>query len=183
MGLEEDSLLVARLSNGDFKAFQTIYNSYWERMYTLAYLSLGVKEEAEDIIQGVFENLWKNRAQQQIRNLSTYLAVSVKNSTLNLIKSKISMRKYHEYMILQEIQEQNMTEKIINYEQLQAAIEKAMKHLPEKTIEVFKMSRFSNKSVKEIAEELNLSEKTIEYHITKSLKVLKSQLSEYKNLN
>jgi RNA polymerase sigma-70 factor (ECF subfamily) len=54
-----------------------------------------------------------------------------------------------------------------------------MKKLPEKTCEVFRMSRFENQSVKEIAVQLNLSEKAVEYHITKSLKLLRENLKAY----
>ena len=66
---------------------------------------------------------------------------------------------------------------------LQKAVEEAMKQLPEKTLEVFRMSRFEEKSVREIAEIMKLSEKAVEYHITKSLKVLKEHLNQYNYRN
>jgi RNA polymerase sigma factor (sigma-70 family) len=58
-----------------------------------------------------------------------------------------------------------------------------MKKLPEKTSEIFKLSRFENQSVKDIASLLNLSEKAVEYHITKSMKLLKENLRAYHNYN
>jgi RNA polymerase sigma-70 factor (ECF subfamily) len=66
---------------------------------------------------------------------------------------------------------------------LTKAVEEVMKKLPEKTYAVFKMSRFENQSVKSIAQQLSLSEKAVEYHITQSLKVLKEQLKSYYSAN
>jgi RNA polymerase sigma-70 factor (ECF subfamily) len=68
---------------------------------------------------------------------------------------------------------------VVHFSELSDAVEEAMKKLPEKTCEVFRMSRFENQSVKEIAVQLNLSEKAVEYHITKSLKLLRENLKAY----
>ena len=177
----ENEQLVERLQSGDVKAFSEIYNRYWLKLYTLAYSQIGTKEEAEDLIHNLFESLWKKRNEATIRNLTTYLVVSVKYLSNAYIKSQINLRKYQEYLIFQEIQRSISPEEIINFSDLQKAVEEAMKKLPEKTMEVFKMSRFEEKSVREIADRLNLSEKAVEYHITKSLKILKEQLYNFNN--
>ena len=67
--------------------------------------------------------------------------------------------------------------------ELSEAVEKVLSRLPEKSAEVFKRSRFENQSVREIAVSLNLSEKAVEYHITKSLKFLKENLKSYQSNN
>lgn len=168
--------LVQRFQSGETRAFEEIYDRYWAKLYNLAYTQIGTREEAEDLIHNLFESLWKKRSELAIRNLTTYLIVSVKYLSVAYIKSQINLRKYQEYLIFQEIERTTSTEDIINFADLQKAVEKAMKTLPEKTVEVFRMSRFENKSVREIAQSLNLSEKAVEYHITKSLKVLKEHL-------
>jgi RNA polymerase sigma-70 factor (family 1) len=168
--------LVQRFQSGDSRAFEEIYDRYWLKLYSLAHTQIGTREEAEDLIHNLFENLWKKRHELAIRNLTTYLIVSVKYLSVAYIKSQINLRKYQEYLIFQEIDRTNSTEDIISFSDLQKAVEDAMKKLPEKTVEVFKMSRFENKSVRYIAENLNISEKAVEYHITKSLKVMKEQL-------
>lgn len=171
--------LVQRFQAGDLKAFEEIYDRYWLKLYNLAYAQIGTREEAEDLIHNLFENFWKKRNELVIRNLTTYLIASVKYLTVAYIKSQINLRKYQEYLIFQEIDRTTSTEDIINFADLQKAVEKAMQSLPEKTVEVFKMSRFENRSVREIAESLQLSEKAVEYHITKSLKVLKQHLQGF----
>lgn len=171
--------LVQRFQAGDLKAFEEIYDRYWLKLYNLAYAQIGTREEAEDLIHNLFENFWKKRNELVIRNLTTYLIASVKYLTVAYIKSQINLRKYQEYLIFQEIDRTTSTEDIINFADLQKAVEKAMHSLPEKTVEVFKMSRFENRSVREIADSLQLSEKAVEYHITKSLKVLKQHLQGF----
>lgn len=175
--------LVVRMQQGDERAFREVYNRFWWRLYALAYTQIGTKEEAEDLIHNLFESLWKKRREIVIHNLTTYLVVSVKYLSVAYIKSQINLRKYQEYLIFQTIERAASTEDIINFADLQKAVEEAMKKLPEKTVEVFKMSRFENRSVRDIAEHLQLSEKAVEYHITKSLKVLKAQLRNYESNN
>ena len=81
------------------------------------------------------------------------------------------------------MQEMSTTEDKIEFNDLSVAIDKAMKKLPEKTSRVFQLSRFENQSVKSIAKELHISEKAVEYHITRSLKILKDNLSIYQSDN
>ena len=63
------------------------------------------------------------------------------------------------------------------------AVEKVLSLLPEKSVHIFKKSRFENMNTKEIALQMKLSEKAVEYHITKSLKFLKENLKDYSRLN
>ena len=173
-----DQQLVDLLQAGSEKAFAEIYNRYWFKLYSIAYHQTGAKEEAEELVHDVFESLWNRREQAEIKHLSAYLVVSVKNLTVNYIKSQITQRKYQEYLILNEIQS-NITDEVVHFDDLAKAVDAAMKKLPERTSEVFKMSRFENRSVKDIALKMNISEKGVEYHITQSLKVLKEQLKAY----
>jgi RNA polymerase sigma-70 factor (family 1) len=177
--LFSDEQLVDLLHQGNEKAFGEIYDRYWFKLFGVAYHQTGTKEEAEELVHDVFESLWNNREQANIRHLSSYLVVSIKNLTINYIKSQITQRKYQEYLIFHEIQQSNSTDEIVRFADLSEAVEKAMKKLPEKTSEVFKLSRFENQSVKDIARQLKLSEKGVEYHITQSLKVLKEHLRTY----
>jgi RNA polymerase sigma factor (sigma-70 family) len=86
-------------------------------------------------------------------------------------------------LVFNEIKQSYSTDESVQFADLSKAVDEAMKKLPEKSVEIFKMSRFENQSVKAIAQQLNLSEKAVEYHITKSLKVLKEQLKAYHSDN
>jgi RNA polymerase sigma-70 factor (family 1) len=178
-----DEQLVMKLSEGNKIAFGEIYDRYWYKLFCIAYHQTGTKEEAEELVHDLFESLWNRREQSHIKNLSSYLVISMKNLITNFIKSKITWRKYKEHIILQKMHENALTEDTAEFTDLSQALDSALKKLPEKTSKIFQLSRFENQSVKEIAKELNLSEKAVEYHITKSLKVLKDQLWIYHTQN
>ena len=178
-----DEQLVISLKNGEEAAFGEIYNRYWFKLYGVAFHQTGTKEEAEELVHDVFESLWQRRSLTTISHLSSYLVVSVKHLATNFIKSQITQRKYQEYLIFHEIQQSYSTDDIVHFSDLSTAVEAVMKKLPEKTSEIFKMSRFENQSVKEIARQLNISEKGVEYHITQSLKMLKESLKVYHSDN
>ena len=175
----DDERLVVFLQEGKMSAFEEIYRRYWYKLYGIAYQQTGVREEAEELVQEVFLKLWSRRSEVLIRHLGMYLTIAVKNQVYDYIKSQISYRKYQEYLIFQELHQHHATDEIINYTDLTEAVEKVLNRLPEKSAEVFKRSRFENQSVREIAQGLNLSEKAVEYHITKSLRFLKDNLKEY----
>lgn len=178
-----DEYLIYRLKESDVQAFEEIYNRYWDKLFGVAYHQLGSKEEAEQLVQDVYEKLWKRRFEMNIKHLGVYLVVSVKNLAVNFIKSQITFRKYQEYLIFQEIQQNYQGQDIVNYNDLSQAVENVMKQLPEKTAEIFRLSRFENQTNKDIASKLNLTEKAVEYHITKSLKFFKTHLKHYHSSN
>ena len=178
-----DEELVGLLGEGNNQAFEEIYRRYWYRLFGVAYHETGTREEAEELVHDLFEQLWNRRQQLTIRHLSTYLVVSMKHLVVNYIKSQITHRKYQEYLIFSELQQSTTTEDVVHFADLSKAVEEAMKKLPEKSVEIFKLSRFENQSVREIARHMNLSEKAVEYHITKSLKLLKEQLKTFHSDN
>lgn len=179
----DDERLVMFLQEGKITAFEEIYRRYWYKLFGIAYHQTGVREEAEELVQEVFLNIWNRRAEVAIRHLDLYLTIAIKNQVYDYFKSQISYRKYQEYFIFQEIHQHYGTDEIVNFDDLSAAVEKVLSRLPEKSAEVFKRSRFENQSVREIALGLNLSEKAVEYHITKSLKFLKDNLKAYQSNN
>ncbi|WP_138476406.1 RNA polymerase sigma factor [Dyadobacter bucti] len=178
-----DEQLVIRLHESNKQAFEEIYDRYWYKLFCICYHQLGSKEESEELVHDIFESLWYKRNETAIRNLSTYLVISIKYRIANFIKSQITWRKYREYMILNKIHETYSTEEIVRFSDLSKAVDEVMSRLPEKTSRVFQLSRFENQSVKDIAEELHISEKAVEYHITKSLKALKEGLWMYQSNN
>ncbi len=175
--------LIEQLCLGNETAFETIYQRYWYRLYQIAYQNIGSKADSEQIVQDIFESLWVRRENVVIKNIGVYLTVAVKNRAINFIKSQITLRKYQEYLIFQEIHQSDSSENIVYFDDLLAAMEKALTQLPERTTEIFKKSRFENQSNKDIALEFNITEKAVEYHITKSLKFLKEHLQDFNTDN
>lgn len=159
-------------------AFEAIYSRYWAKLYGFAYHQLGVKEDAEQVVHDVFEQVWTRRNVVEINQLGVYLMVATKHTINKFIRSQITFRKYQEYLIFQQMH-QHQADESVQFSDLTRAMDEALKQLPEKTAMIFRLSRLEEKSHREIADALNLSEKVIEYHITKSLRHLRQHLKPY----
>lgn len=178
-----DSALLDLLKQDDARAFQAIYQRHWQTLYGFVYLQLGNHEDAEEIIHEIMVKLWQNRQHSKIQNLGIYLFIAARNQCNKLIKSQINFRKFREYQILHEVLASYDTENLIQHQDLVRAIEETMKKMPEKTAHIFKMSKIEELPIKTIAEQLSLSEKAVEYHITKSLKILRQHLQDFSSNN
>lgn len=178
-----DEALVDLLKKDDAVAFQVIYQRHWRQLYGFVFLQLGTQEDAEEIIHELMVRLWQNRQQSHIQNLKMYLFIGARNQTNKFIKGQINLRKFREHQLLHEVMESYDTEDIINRNDLSRAIEEVMKRMPEKTAQIFKLSKIDELPVKKIAEQMNLSEKAVEYHITKSLKMLRQHLQDFSSNN
>lgn len=174
----EESLL-RDLHNGSVEAFEQIFNLYWNDLYQIAKSKLRSSGEAEDIVQTIFSNLWENRESLAINNLSAYLHGALKNRIINIIRSKITRDKYWDYYKTFVPESHYVTENRVVVNDLDNAVTEAVNLLPEKSREVFKLSRIEGRSNAEIANLLNLSEKAIEYHLTKCLRTLRLHLKDY----
>ena len=177
----DDAACLVSFKNGDISAFEEIYNRYWFQLYGVAFRQTQSKQEAEEMVQTVFERIWKNRDNVIINNIGGYLTVSLRNVLIDFFRQKESFKK-RSMPFLNESFGINAGEEKVNHNQLINSIEEVLQQLPEKTQTVFRLSRFEDRSVKEIAIQLNLSEKAVEYHITRSLKLLRKYLSGYQAL-
>jgi RNA polymerase sigma-70 factor (family 1) len=180
--LLDDIKLVALLNVSDEKAFQEIYKRYWKPLYFSVLKKIERTDVAEELLQNLFVSLWNNRGKVQIESLGPYLATSARYQVISYIRSVLVRRSYQQ----QELEERHSEEAsvsdsdhLIRIQELKTAIQNALEKMPEKTRTIFQMSRYEQLPVKEIARQMELSEKSVEYHITQSLKILRSFLKEY----
>jgi RNA polymerase sigma-70 factor (ECF subfamily) len=177
-----DEILLRLLKAGDDKAFKEIYSRYWKPLFEAAYHRLTNREIAKEMVQTIFLRIWEKRHTIQINHLHGYLQTAIKNSIINYLQSSRVHKKYLQHVMDTTAGVCQDTESIINTHELSQAIEKAISTLPEKTRHVFRLSRFDHLSIREIAANMNISEKAVEYHITQSLKTLRSYLKDYQDL-
>ncbi len=147
------------------------------------------EQEAEDIVQDVFYELWENKESIDLgENIRAYLYRMVYSRSINLIKRKELENKYsahqeafHKYRtsFYQSRYAGNIIEKIVNKE-LGDEIEQAINQLPERCREVFRLSYLQELKNKEIAEVLDISLRTVEAHMYKALKQLRELLQHLK---
>ena len=177
--LLEDDELIKLLKASDELAFGEIYKRNWFKLYSIGYKQTASQQEAEELLQILFERIWKNREIIIIKNLGAYLAVSLRNIFIDSVRKRTVEKKFQQSHSIPIAA--NLTEEKFDHTQLLYTVENLLQQLPAKTQTVFKLSRYEDKSVKEIASQLHLTEKAVEYHITKSLKMLKYYLRSYLN--
>jgi RNA polymerase sigma-70 factor (family 1) len=174
-----EQVLLENLRKGSVIAFEQIFKLYWKQLYSIAKSKVQSHDEAEEIIQQIFSALWEKKETLFITNLSYYLHTAVRNRIINAIRNKITQEKYWEYYRTFIPQHQDITENEVEFGDLNEAVEVAVNRLPQKSREVFKLSRMEGRSNAEIANLLKLSEKSIEYHLTKSLRELRVHLKDF----
>ncbi len=179
-GTLSDALLVKLLRADDEGAFQEIYRRYWHGLFVVARRKLFSHENAEEVVQDLFVNVWTRRAEAQIEDLKKYLFSSVKYRILNIIKSRIVRQEYETQILANEgFDSSRQTEEELAYRDLNRAIEEGLRQLPDKTQSIFRLNRLDNQSVREISAMLGIPERTVEYHITQALRSLRLHLREY----
>ncbi len=174
-----DDVLLKLLKISDELAYKEIYLRYWRKLYYAAVSKTNSKEVAEDILQSVFTDLWDRRERHNIINIAAWLDTAVKYQTINFIKSAISKRAQNTDLSQLQKTEENTADLSLLVRELNAAIDKAINQLPQKTQTIFRLSRFEKQSNKDISRIMDLSEKAVEYHITQSLKLLRLNLRDF----
>ena len=174
-----ETRLLQHLREGSVHAFEQLFRKHWGPLYRTAKAKLRSHDEAEEVVQHIFSALWEKRESLFINNLSHYLNTSLRNRILNMIRDRIPQEKYWNYYKAFIPQHQDMTDQAVAFDDLNDAVALAVSNLPEKSREVFKLSRLEGRSNAEIAGLLHVSEKAIEYHLTKSLKELRLHLRDY----
>ncbi|MCF2443246.1 RNA polymerase sigma-70 factor [Dyadobacter sp. CY345] len=177
--LVSDKELVNSISEGDESAFQEIYRRYWYKLFMMAKRKLIFEEDAQEIVQDIFVDLWERRFQVQIEELNNFLVSAVKYQILNHIRARIVRQQYSNDSFHTVDHNDNDTEDQLALTDLTTAIASGLATLPQKSREIFTLNRLEGLSVREIAARLNIPERTIEYHITQSLRMMRQHLKDF----
>lgn len=171
--------LLELIGEGDSKAFEQLFNLYWEPLFAAAMHRLRSRELSKDVLQELFVDLWEKRKVLDIRtNIRGYLFTALKHRIINQIKSE-AVRENYERMTIQFYETNSLaTDHQISRNDLETEIGKQMKRLPNRCREVFELSRIEHMSHREISERLNISPKTVENHIGRALKILRTYLKQ-----
>jgi RNA polymerase sigma-70 factor (ECF subfamily) len=178
--INSDNILLQQMKQGDKKALETLFKTYYSSLVKFARNILKNTEQAEDITQDVFIKIWDKRQDlENITSFKAYLFMAVRNQCFNGLK--VNERKnwlddepenYENYMT-------NHVEANLYAKDLNGKINEAIELLPEKCKLTFQLSRFENLSYKEIAETMNVSVKTVENQMGKALAFLRKSVLPY----
>ncbi|MDR2920021.1 MAG: RNA polymerase sigma-70 factor [Tannerella sp.] len=168
--------------------FSSIFEQF-KRPYTLfAYSYVKDMNEAEDIYMDVMMRLWENRKElPDDIHYPSYILTAIKNRALNFLRQQNTITDTNEYVTIHQLRELNFRISSLEAcdptelftDEIQQIIKETLANLTEYTRLIFFMSRYENKTNKEISQELNINIKTVEYHVSKALKALRKSLKDY----
>ena len=177
MNVYNEKELLEQLSKGEETAIEGIYRVFWQPLFISGYNVLRDKAACEDIIQDIFLQLWVKRESLHIKeSLGAYLHSAVRYQVLRHIRNNPAESRFFEK--LEERTAGPSPEHAMNLKEINHLVNKVVKGLPERCRTVYLLSREQQLSHKEIAQQMHISTKTVENHLTNALKVLRSSLNK-----
>jgi RNA polymerase sigma-70 factor (family 1) len=174
--VESESTLVHSLSRGNLLAFNSLYKEYSNRIYRFAYGYLKSEDEAEELVQEVFMIIWEKRAELKADlSFKSFLFTIAFNIIRKHFRTRACLTEYLKNGINDNLDMQ--TSQKITHDSLYQYITSLVDNLPQRRREIFIKSRFGGKSIKEIAEEMKISHKTVENQLTDALKFIRVNLN------
>lgn len=172
--LHTDEELFVLLRTGDHIAYKQIFERFYGVLYLHALKILRDEDEAKDIVQELFEMLWRKKESLILNSsLSAYLYAATRNMILNLIEHRKVKGRYLDSLGQYLDQDTCLPDALVREKELKHIIEQEIEALPVKMGEIFKLSRTEHLSHKEIASQLELSELTVKTQVKRALKILK----------
>jgi len=169
-----DKALMAEIARGNRLAFNAVFERYWGKLYRAAFKFLRDEELAKDVVQEVLFDFWNRRYQHNIDNLQAYFYQATRFQSLKQLR-KAKLLDIHDATFA-NILSVNSTQEQLDFRQLEEQLNKSLEALPEKYREVFELSRVHNLSNKEIADRLEISQRTVDWYLYSTLKRLKTSL-------
>lgn len=174
----EEHIILKKLREGDSEALDILYLRYASKVRDFAYRLLGDRSGAEDIAHDIFLKVWEQRKNMDnVLSFKGYLFRMTRNAIFNVYKHRQVEYKYLTESGAAQTVNGPGTDDRVSTEDLLALIELTVGNMPEQRRRVFCMSRYENMSYNDIAEALNISPKTVQYHISGALAELRKLLS------
>lgn len=174
----DENILKSIVETDDEFAFAELYNRYFRLLFNYVYSKVNDQFAAQEIIQELFVTVWQQRHRSAIQCCRSYLFASAKNLIISHYRKEFTRQYHYNQWEIQTDDSTALTDQQILTADLQHRYEQGLHLLPPKCKEVFVLSRKGH-SNREIALQLAISEKTVEQHITKALRLLKEYLKEH----
>ncbi|WP_246535426.1 RNA polymerase sigma-70 factor [Litoribacter ruber] len=157
------------------KQFNLLFEEHWQLLYKAAYSRIPDQVVVEDIVQDIFIDIWNRRHQISINtSIRAYLLTAVKYRVLKYL----DQNSHHYFVDVYEMEIEGKKEDFaFSMDELYTQLEVALGKLPEKSRLIFKMNRIEGYSASEIAEKLDLAPQTVQNQLSRSLKVVRGELS------
>lgn len=169
----QDLLLL--IEQEDKSVFTEFYSYNFRKLILVSDRYVKDVAAAEEIVQDIFLKIWEDKAVlKTIKSVKAYLYRSVVNSSINYVNRQKNLERHH-LQIAEQLSEE-MIDADDERNELIVLLYQEIEFLPDKCQLVFKLSRLEGLKYRDIATQLNLSEKTVENHMSNALKILRSRV-------
>ncbi len=166
--------------NDPAKGCELMFRMYYNPMCSYAVRFVCSKAVAEDLVSDIFYSFWKNQTYLTIKSsYRAYLFKSVQNRSYNFLSGEFKQTDSIDLIPDEHFESADLAENLVQMEELGQKIERIVNGLPPQCQRVFVLNRYENKKNREIAEELSLSYRTVETHISKALQALREGLKDH----
>ncbi len=173
----QEPKLVRELTKGSLTAFNALYNQYSQRLYRFAWGYLKSEEEAEELVQDVFTIIWEKRSQLKSElSFRSFLFTISFNIIRKHFRTRAHLNKYFKGLGAEG--ENDDAWETVSFDTLMDQINNLVEQMPGRRKEIFIKSRCEGLTIKEIANQLNISHKTVENQITEALRFLRKNLND-----
>ncbi len=171
---DADIFIRKLFSQEPHKAYELLFRKYYGIMCNHAVRFVYSKQNAEDIVAEIFVSLWHGSLYNNIKtSYRAYLFTSVRNKCLTYIKQELIKESGTEVFDLNSKSPLPTPDQILEASDTHIKIERTVKGLHDRTQKIFVMSHFEGKKNFEIANELDISIKTVESHISKAMTIFR----------
>jgi len=176
--MQPDELkLIQQLKEGDETAFNHLFNLYHARVFNLCRKFLPLKEDAEEIVQVVFIAIWENRLQiDENKSFAGYILTIARHWIYNTLKKNIYRQGYIDYLLKKGLPSDFVTEDEVLFNDLNTQVEKLISDLPPKRRQIFLLSYREGLSYKAIAQQLSITESTVNSQLTKAMEYIRKKI-------
>ncbi len=169
-----------KIQKGDIESFEKLFHRFYSGLSGYAESLVGKKEIAEEVVQDVFYNIWKNRETLRInRSWQSYLYRAVYNNSMMYLRKMRREQPMDEGYTLTPEENSPDPSQLMQLNEVSDVIYKTLEDLPERTREIFRLNRQEGLKYREIAHKLSISVKTVEANMGKALKALRNNLEKY----
>jgi RNA polymerase sigma-70 factor (ECF subfamily) len=174
VNLPSDALLLIQLQQGNKQAFNILYKKYWAQVYSNAYNRLRDSDQAKEIVQEIFVNIWIRR-ENPIMNFQAYLIGAVRNEVFKLASKQKNTVPFIE-MGHEIIANHGQADSNIEYQEFYKAYEAVLKTIPPKKQMIFRLRFHEDLSTKEIADQLGITRKTVQNQLGRAIEQLRLKI-------
>ncbi|HWZ59069.1 MAG TPA: RNA polymerase sigma-70 factor [Gemmatimonadaceae bacterium] len=183
----EERAWLLRIRAGDAAAFELLFRRYAEALYDFVHGYVGSRDVAEEVVQQLFVRVWERRHVWEVQDsVASYLYRAARNGAHNAVRDHHRAHLFRAKLARTEeatparTDDATASDRALLTSELATAVDRAVRRLPERCREVFRLNRYHHLTYPEVAQVLGLSVKTVEAHMARAFRELRSRLQDWR---